>query len=364
MPSSTRSVLAIAGVPARWSARLRHLKWPRGSTLALSGILAFAAPAKFFISFLGINPQAEPADILEAAAWWVLYGAVLWAGLLASGEVLVRAGRDAGTLRGLGISALLALACAVAANVLTLGRSRVLIEQGVVQGILPMQLYAIALSFTLAMLYFALLDRTRRHEHAAARLAQAQAAQRHARRRMAQMELQAMQARVDPELLFDMLEAVKRTYETDGARAEQLLDELIAFLRASLPRLRATHSSVAREAELARAYVRLVHLSRGSADDMRLQITGDAIHARLAPGVLMPLVRSALQDREGACGLVARREGDLCRVSLELPAPADEGAIRRVAAVLEDAEGAPARIASLRCLDTCLITIEVPYEPA
>ena len=83
-----------------------------------------------------------------------------------------------------------------------------------------------------------------------ARLAAAQAAQRATRRRLVHSRLQAVQARIDPQLLFEMLDAVRRAYDDDVSRAERLLDELVTFLRAALPRVRSTSSSVRREGAL------------------------------------------------------------------------------------------------------------------
>ena len=51
------------------------------------------------------------------------------------------------------------------------------------------------------------LQRSRAHEEAAARLATAQAAQREARLRLVHARLQQCR-RIDPQLLFDMLDAV------------------------------------------------------------------------------------------------------------------------------------------------------------
>jgi hypothetical protein len=63
---------------------------------------------------------------------------------------------------------------------------------------------------------------------------------------------------VDPQLLFDMLAAVKRFYEQDVTRAEALLDDLTAFLRVALSRLRSAQSTLELEFGLVQSYVRLL----------------------------------------------------------------------------------------------------------
>ena len=245
-----------------------------------------------------------------------------------------------------------------------MGRADILTELGVVQGVVPMLLYAMVLSVTLAMLYFAHLDSIRTHERAAARLASAQAAQREARRRFVQMDLQAVQARIDPGLLFGMLDAVKLAYASDAPRAEHLLDELIAFLRASLPRLRQQSSSVAREMELTRSYVRLLSLARSSHWNVDLQVSSQALHARFPPGALLPLVDSALRTRGGDCSLRAGCADGLCHLDLRLPARPTPAALARVRALLQETDGPAAGLRAEAGEGPCLVTIWVSHEPA
>ena len=159
-------------------------------------------------------------------SWFVLFGVELWGLLLVIGYVLQRIeaiGRYAAQ-RNTGWRG---CAAAAFAELSTAGRGPILVEQGVAQSIQAMHAYAFVFSLIMALLFFAHLQRSRAHEEAAARLAAAQAAQREARRRLAQARLQAVQARIDPQLLFEMLDAVRRAYEDDASRAERLLDELV-----------------------------------------------------------------------------------------------------------------------------------------
>jgi len=54
-----------------------------------------------------------------------------------------------------------------------------------------------------------------------------------------------------------MLERVRALYAAEPERAEMLLEELIIFLRAVLPRLHSATSTVGQEIAAAAAYVRL-----------------------------------------------------------------------------------------------------------
>jgi hypothetical protein len=342
---------------ARWLQRHR-------ATVLMAGLLAFAAPLKFFVGYLGVQRDPAPAYIVEVGLWWLLYGAVMWVAMLAAGHAGARwtQGKPR-VVRGT-LWLALACACAALANLASSGRAAILIEQGVVQGVVAMQLYSSALSVTMALLYFALLGRGRLHDAAAARLVAAQSAQREARRRIVQMELQSVQARIDPALLFGMLEAVRSAYATDAARAERLLEELIAFLRASLPRLRADGSTVPREAELARAFAQLQSLAHAAQWRMTLDISDAAVHARFPPGALLPLVDDALRTRGGDCALQARCVDGVCQVRMELPARPSEATVAHVQALLREVDGASAGLAIVPAGVGAVATFRVPHAVA
>jgi hypothetical protein len=59
-------------------------------------------------------------------------------------------------------------------------------------------------------------------------------------RMLAQAQLDSLQARIDPELVFQSLARLEGLYESDPAAAERSLDELVAFLRAAVADIRAS----------------------------------------------------------------------------------------------------------------------------
>lgn len=351
-----RPTASIAGF-LRWLATHRE-------TAAMAGLLAFAAPVTFFTGALSVMRAPTAADTVALGLWWTLYGAQLWALLLGLGyagqRLWLAAGRE---VRG-AIWLLGAGAVAAWVTFSTAGRAGILVEQGVVQSPATMHLHAWMFSLTMALLFIAHLRRSRTHEAAAARLAAAQAAQRDSRRRIVQARLAAVQARIDPQLLFGMLDSVRRSYAVDPARAELLLDELIAFLRAALPRLRSASSSVPREAELACAYARLHALGDGGGASLELAVAPDAMHARFPPGVLLPLLDDALRSRAGRCTLTAQRAGADCRVLLELPACPSQAALARVNSLLEDVYGGSAELKVDATEAAAAVRVQVPYELA
>jgi hypothetical protein len=350
---------------ARSGVLVAFVHWLRShrATVAMAGLLAFAAPVTFFTGAVSVMREPQPADVTMLAAWWLVYGMELWLLLLLIGYLDLRLdamGRSARIAVWL-VCGLVAAACV---NLSTAGRAAILVEQGVVRNALTMHLNSSVFSLTMALLFFAHLRRSRRHEAAAARLARAQVEQREARQRMVHGRLQAVQARIDPLVLFEMLDAVRRSYETDAARAERLLDELILFLRAALPRLRTSSSSVPREAELARAYARLRALAGATGVRLDVDLATDVVHARFPPGVLLPLLDDVLRVRPGACTLTAARSAADCRLVLQLPGRPTDAVLARVRALLADLYGAQAEVTLEANGGGVNAIVKVPHELA
>lgn len=343
---------------------VRWLRAHRG-TIAVAGLVSFAGPTTFFAGAVSVMRIPDPVTVAALALSFALYGMLLWSFLLVSGYAFWRLD-PGGRAAHAALALLLAAAAVAAADTATAERrQRINVEQGVVVSRQTMQLYSATFSLAMALLFFAHLRRSRAHEDAAARLAAAQAAQRELRRRAAEAQLKALQARIDPRFLFDVLDDVRRCYASDAEGAEQALDELVAFLRAALPRLRHASSSVSRESELAQAYARL--RARIGATDVRLtlDIGPDAADARFPPGVLVPLLGDALRDASDPCALAASRSGDECRIAMRIPAHPSQATIDHVRALLGDLY---AGAAVLRCdgrADRSVdVDIRVPYEPA
>jgi hypothetical protein len=106
--------------------------------------------------------------------------------------------------------------------------------------------------------------------------------------------LQAMQARVEPQFLLNTLAQVERLYEIDAQLAARMLDDLIAYLRAAMPLMRDTSSTVAQEIELARAYLDIVRLRLGERLSVRTETPPEAARMRMPPMMLLPLIDHAI----------------------------------------------------------------------
>lgn len=134
--------------------------------------------------------------------------------------------------------------------------------------------------------------------------------------------LQAMQARVEPQFLFNTLVQTERLYELDPELAARMLDDLIAYLRAAMPLMRDTSSTVAQELELARAYLDIVRLRLGERLTVTIETPSRGEDIRMPPMMLLPLIDHAIvrgftqTNAEGAIGISTDVTDDRLRLTI------------------------------------------------
>jgi sensor histidine kinase YesM len=77
-----------------------------------------------------------------------------------------------------------------------------------------------------------------RHARMLGALRAAELSRETSQRGLAEARLAALQARVDPEFIFQTLTKLEQLYEADPPGADRLLEELIVFLRGALADIR------------------------------------------------------------------------------------------------------------------------------
>ena len=150
---------------------------------------------------------------------------------------------------------------------------------------------------------------------AAERLRAAELGRALSRRRTLESRLQAMQARVEPQFLFNTLAQVRELYEKDVVVAGRMLDDLIAYLRAALPHLRHSSSTLGQEIALAQAYLDIMRVSLGDRLSFDIDVPDAAKSARMPAMMLLPLIDHALLD-----GLQPAGAGGSIRIVTEVAA--------------------------------------------
>jgi sensor histidine kinase YesM len=108
-------------------------------------------------------------------------------------------------------------------------------------------------------------------------------------------QLKMMQAQVEPHFLFNTLASMQYLIETDPPRANVLLTHLIGYLRAALPQLRASSSTLGQEARLIEAYLNILKMRMGDrlafAVDVPDALRGEAF----PPNLVISLVENAVK---------------------------------------------------------------------
>jgi LytS/YehU family sensor histidine kinase len=114
------------------------------------------------------------------------------------------------------------------------------------------------------------------------------------RRHALASRLAALQAQVDPALLFDALVSVEQAYGRADPTASARLERLIRHLRVALPRLRDAGATLGGEAELIASYLDLLRDLNGDPPAFECEL-GSRGATQLPPMLLLPLVQRAVR---------------------------------------------------------------------
>ncbi len=230
-------------------------------------------------------------------------------------------------------------------------------------------LYSMWANLVIVVLAIVTLDHLRERRRAVERLRTAQDRGRVVRQQLARAQLMAIQARVDPQLLFDMLKAVKGFYQQDTDRAERLLDELAAFLRAALPRLRSPDSPLEIEFELVASYTRMLQIACATPVRFTAEVPAGMADARFPAGLLLPLAIRLIerQQVDRRIGLRASVGEIGPRVSIVAGAMLGDAEAVRLIASLHELYSGGARCVALPesaavSGETTVLELEVPLD--
>jgi len=124
-------------------------------------------------------------------------------------------------------------------------------------------------------------------------------------RRSLELQLQALEADLDPGLVFRQLDEIGRLYRTDPQSADGRLDRLIAYLRSAIPRDPATARTLADEATLVETYLRVLPGSRASGIDVVVDVAASVQQCAFPRKVLLPLASAAAAAGARRIALVA-----------------------------------------------------------
>jgi LytS/YehU family sensor histidine kinase len=114
-------------------------------------------------------------------------------------------------------------------------------------------------------------------------------------KQMLEARLQVMRAQIEPHFLFNTLANVKRLCQTDSDRGLQMLDNLVLYLRAALPRMREAQTTLGQEAELVGAYLAVLQIRMGTRLRYSIDIPTEVRQQPFPPMMLLTLVENAIK---------------------------------------------------------------------
>jgi signal transduction histidine kinase len=146
--------------------------------------------------------------------------------------------------------------------------------------------------------------------------AQAEAAQRQA----AENQLRLLQSQLEPHMLFNTLANLRVLISLDPARAQAMLDHLIAFLRSTLVASRQSQQPLSTEFAHASDYLALMAVRMGPRLQVAFDLPPELAGLPVPPLLLQPLVENAIKHglepkvEGGRISVSAQRVGDMLQL--------------------------------------------------
>jgi signal transduction histidine kinase len=130
--------------------------------------------------------------------------------------------------------------------------------------------------------------------------------------------LSLLQAQVAPHFLFNTLANVQALVDAGSPQAPVVLRSLTAYLRAAVPQLNETVTTLGRELQLVEAYLDLMHMRMPDRLQFELHVDESALAVRCPPTALLTLVENAVRhgidpsEEGGRIDIHVQRDRDHC----------------------------------------------------
>lgn len=151
---------------------------------------------------------------------------------------------------------------------------------------------------------------------------QAEANRNKLEKELVEARLAAMQAQIEPHFLFNTLASVQHLIESDPQAATRMQANLITYLRAAVPRMRDSSSTLGQEAELTKAYLSILRIRMGDRLQFDFAIPYELERAPFPPMMIATLAENAIKHglepkpEGGRIDVYARAEAGKLRVTV------------------------------------------------
>jgi LytS/YehU family sensor histidine kinase len=134
---------------------------------------------------------------------------------------------------------------------------------------------------------------------------------------------QLLRSQIQPHFLFNTLANVQALVEAGSPHAPRVLASLIAYLKAAVPQLDETVSTLGREVELVRAYLELMRMRMPDRLRFAHDVDASVLACRCPPTTLLTLVENAVRhgidpaEDGGHIDIAIRRDGSDVLIRVE-----------------------------------------------
>jgi two-component sensor histidine kinase len=132
--------------------------------------------------------------------------------------------------------------------------------------------------------------------------------------------MRLLRAQVAPHFLFNTLANVQALVDARSPRAADVLRALVAYLRAAVPRLHDSATTLGEELRLTRAYLELMQMRMPDRLRFDLRVDDEALPLRCPPTTLLTLIENAVRhgidpcEEGGTIQLCVGRSDDRCTI--------------------------------------------------
>ncbi|HEU5135894.1 MAG TPA: histidine kinase [Steroidobacteraceae bacterium] len=114
-------------------------------------------------------------------------------------------------------------------------------------------------------------------------------------RRESDARLRLLQAQVEPHFLFNTLANVQELVDSGSPQASKVLSNLIAYLRAAVPRMHSQTTTLENEVDLARSYLELMQMRMPDRLQYAIHLDPAAVRLQCPPMTLLTLVENSVR---------------------------------------------------------------------
>jgi sensor histidine kinase YesM len=116
-----------------------------------------------------------------------------------------------------------------------------------------------------------------------------------AQRLASESQLRLLRAQLEPHMLFNTLANLRTLVEVDPKLAQNMIDQVILYLRSALTASREDSTTLRQEFAQLRAYLEIMVLRMGARMRYGLELPAELEAASIPPMLLQPLVENAIK---------------------------------------------------------------------